>query len=381
MANLEAVRDGKKGNDCRGEEHEVQFVCFVKSKKVRIYWNGRNITHLFREASRKEDQLAVAWQARSGEIFQVASGSNSSPQGKPQYDFFIDGRSFSSLPSVAELGAAAFGLARDERRSPVDECCAEKIEVCSLGYEVSEASSGVVPELEEGHGEEAIFEEAPAGQNFRLSMAGLTPSRPGDEVVDELRSDLYSSTIEVLRNQITECIPETEELVSRAVINAFFSGDDESRTSHDSISESFSEPFPGAIHFEVDSMSQAYEWLRLNRNHALRPDHKERKLEFLQKQVDAVMLEIRRERLSANEACQILFSVACVLGLVVNPVLENTAIVLVGLGKGAKDNDLHSELKWYGEISAAAVSEDGDIGRFWSVLLINNALNLILESS
>jgi len=43
-----------------------------------------------------------------------------------------------------------------------------------------------------------------------------------DAIQDELHSDLYSPVLESLRLQITTSLPQTEEMVSRAIMNAFF---------------------------------------------------------------------------------------------------------------------------------------------------------------
>lgn len=361
LANVESLRSPRKvkGPESKGEEHEVRLVRFPRTRKARIYWNKRDITHLFGDANRKLNQLTFAWQARSGEIFRVTSTLGHGSRRNLQSGFFVDGQEFNNLVTWSELGQHYRNVASgtEESRCPSEGLHSRELEFHSSAIE-SEADSGTVPDLRPEQ------EVTPANQNFRLSMVGLSPG-PGDEVVDELRSDLYSPTIEVLRSQITQCIPQTEEMVSRAIINAFFSEDNDSRASSDSLlSESTSDHFLGPIQFEVDAISQAYDWLRANQSLTAFAEQQEHKLEFLQTQIDAVMLEVSRDRLTATEACQMLLSVACVLGVDVNPLHENTTVLLMGLGKGATETELVSELKWYGEISAAAVSSDGSIGRY-----------------
>lgn len=67
---------------------------------------------------------------------------------------------------------------------------------------------------------------------FRLSLvdfgcgrrSGIVPFREyitHDEPTDELHSELYSLTLESLRDEIVRCFPQLETMVSRAVIHAF----------------------------------------------------------------------------------------------------------------------------------------------------------------
>lgn len=381
LANTEAINAGKVGDACRGEEHEVRLVQFPRSKKARLYWNNKNITHLFRDASRKLDKVTFAWQARSGEIFQVIARSNPVPQGKSQFSFYIDGVIFANLRQSKELGAdQTSGSEEDlephhhgyeveltssgEGRGPGESRHQGLVGTLhSRTLSVSVSGEGGGPALGVGVDVDGVDECAqqapsepqhgPGNLDFRLSMVGLSP--PSNEVVDELRSDLYSPTIDALRTKITECIPHTEELVSRAIMNAFFS-DDDSIASQDSLSQcSFEEDFfDHSIQLEADAVVKAYAWVNGGEFGTSTPDKSER-MEFLQRQINAVFGQIRREKLSELEACQLLYSVACVLGLEVNTTLENTTVLLVGLDQKCTPEDL-STLKVYGEIATAAAS-------------------------
>jgi hypothetical protein len=344
-------------------------VRFVRSKKARIYWNNRNITHLFSEGNRRLEKVSFAWQARSGEIFQVTAQSDqNAPKGENQFGFSIDGHRFEALPRMDQLGEEQDAPVRREKRCPPEAIHPEDAEsILSLSSHGENDSGGNAEHEKEQIGEHP----EPADLGFRLSMVGLSPGH-GDEVVDELRSDLYSSTIDLLRNRITKCIPQTEEMVSRAVINAFFS-DDESHSTNDSVSESFSDhTFYHAVQFEADAMRAAYVWVKQNQPSFVDVND-ELVMEFLQKQVDAVLLQVRRDRLSAIEACQVLISVACVLGLDVTAPGENTTVVLLGLDKATTEEDLASVMKKCGEINSAAVSSLGGLGRF--TLGLNKCLN------
>ena len=330
-----------------------------KSKKAKLFWNNRDITHLFRDANKKLERVTFAWQARSGEIFQVVARSpdSSLPKGRSQFEFYIDGISFAQLPLPSDLGTETSGqeipLVPSTRSNEDRQDYAGPLHSRSLSS-LGNGSSPVSVDPPETPREP---QHLPGNLDFRLAMVGLSPST--DEVVDELQSDLYSSTIDTLRTRITECIPQTEEMVSRAIMNAFFS-DDDSLQSQESFSEDSTEHFfEHSMQLEADAVVQAYEWV--NQSGRGIPDVTER-LDFLQKQIDSVMAEIRRGRLSAGDACQHLISVACVLGLEVNPTSENTTILLVGLDPRATEEDLSAKLKVYGEIATASASETAGYG-------------------
>lgn len=280
------------------------------------------------------------------------SPDGSLPQGRSQFEFYIDGISFAQLPLPSDLGTETSGheipLVSSFRSNEDRQDYAEALHSRSSSN-VGNGSSPVSVDAPETPTEP---QHQPGNLDFRLAMVGLSPST--NEVVDELQSDLYSPTIDTLRTRITECIPQTEEMVSRAIMNAFFS-DDDSLESQESFSEDSTDHFfEHSMQLEADAVARAYEWV--NSTDRGIPDVTKR-LDFLQKQIDSVMAEIRRNRLSAGDACQHLISVACVLGLEVNPTSENTTILLVGLDPRAAEEDLSAKLKMYGEIATAAASE------------------------
>ena len=46
LANLEAIKYGCQGHDCRGTENEVCVVWSVRSGKAILWWNNQDVTHL-----------------------------------------------------------------------------------------------------------------------------------------------------------------------------------------------------------------------------------------------------------------------------------------------------------------------------------------------
>jgi len=340
FTDLAALNQGRHGNDCRGEEHVVELVWSVKSGKTRVYWNKRHISHLFRNGNRS-GVVEFAWKAQSGESFQIVAHSEARP-GVIQYDLRVDGTSFFTLPGVSQLGLPESRVDSEE----LQQGGLQRIDSVSALSTMSDIPLGDA--LEEPFPEEAL--------GFRLSMAGLNSGLEDDAIVDELHSDLYSPVLESLRQQITKCLPQTEEMVSRAIINAFFCDSDSQQSLDRSLSDASMELDPYQI--EADAVLEAYEWVGLNVDYAPRPDAEEQAaLSFMQKQIDAIFLHIRNDKLSSDAASRVLLSVGAVLGLkFVNSIPVNT-IILDGLAFNTTREDLHRVLCCYGELDCAAVAK------------------------
>jgi hypothetical protein len=338
MTNLAALDQGSRGSDCRGEEHIVELVWSVKSGKTRVYWNKRNISHLFRDGNRS-GMVEFAWNQSSGETLQIVAHSEARP-GVIQYDLFVNGTSFFKLPSVKQLGFQQSRESRNETEASLPEF-RKRLESMSNMSALSDLHSG--DQLDDG---------SPDGLGFRLSMAGLNTSGVEDEIVDELHSALYSPTLESLRHQITECLPQTEEMVSKAIINAFFC-DSDSQQSFDSLSDAGMELDP--YQTEANAVWEAYEWVGLNVEYAPRPDAEELALSFMQKQIDDIFLHIRNDKLSSDAASRILLSVGAVLGLKFANSISTDTIILDGLNCDTTAEDLHRILCSYGQLECTAV--------------------------
>jgi RNA recognition motif. (a.k.a. RRM, RBD, or RNP domain) len=180
-----------------------------------------------------------------------------------------------------------------------------------------------------------------AEQGFRL-----------DEINDELHSDLYSNSLTSLRNQIVTCLPQTEEMVSRAIIKAFFV--DSQSIDHSCTFRSLEEMDCNRI--EADYIFEARCWLRLNVNVAPRPDVEHLSLQFIQRCIDNIFLRIRNEELNSDEAARIVLSVAAVLGLKFAVAIARDAIMLDGLASGTSEEDLRKYLSRFGEVDALSMS-------------------------
>jgi len=347
---LQAARDGRTGKALRGEEHEVQLVWSIKSGKTRVYWNKRNISNLFREGNRS-GMVEFAWKSRSGETLQIVAHSEARP-GVNQYDLMIDGVSFFKLPFLSELGAENAGSSSDEERGRRE-----------YGFEVQEQrgpdswtseqtteSADAMSDLASGH---PLEDAPPEARDFRLSMVGLNSGQEA-EVVDELRSDLYSPILESLRHQITACLPQTDEMVSKAIIDAFFV-DHDSLHSSGSSSESCSSCDHDPNQIEADALWDAYEWVGLNIDYAPRPDAEELALSYMQKQIESMFVRVRNEVISSDDASRILLSVAAVLGLKFANSIPSVTVLFDGLSKFTTVDEVEEAVKAYGNVDAVAV--------------------------
>lgn len=308
FTNLHAAGEGKYGVGFGVEEHEVVLIWSVISNKIKIFWNKTNISHLLRE-KRTVGKVHISWESRSGEKFQI-SAHESKPEKKKksssntsQYDLLLDGVSLFSLAHVSALNPSV--VMTD------DAACSEVLSETS-----SDSSSS---RSDEGH----------ISCGFRLSMAGFKPScHPLDEIVDDLTSPSLTNTLESLRPVVTSLIPNSHDMASRAIINAFLEDDAllPSSLELDSLGSSSSSSTISSMvqtdtQIEADTLYDTTEWINLNVQYAPHPDIEEQKRAFLQKQMDIIFKHARYERLTENGATRILLDVATLLDV---PICSST---------------------------------------------------------
>lgn len=109
--NLQALEAGRSGTDCRGEEHEVVIVWSVTSGKRQILMDGREV-HF---SSNRVGLLDYSWTSKGNHVLKVLCHAAPPMQATPgfrQYDLFIDGQSFFTMPKMFELGVKS---AQDNR--------------------------------------------------------------------------------------------------------------------------------------------------------------------------------------------------------------------------------------------------------------------------
>jgi len=117
--NQDALENGQTGNGCRGEEHEVTLVWSLTSGKRQILMDGKEV-HFIVSRSNVAD---FSWTTKGNHVIKVlahASPPMSSAQinNFRQYDLFVDGQSFFTMPKAFELGLK--GQPSAQARQPGD---------------------------------------------------------------------------------------------------------------------------------------------------------------------------------------------------------------------------------------------------------------------
>ena len=313
----------------------VEIVRNKMSGKIRIYWNNNEISRYFRPRHFPTDStqrtVEYSWTTRSDEVLRiVGSIDDKLSVDSIQFDLFIDGVNFKDLCTVAQLGRKFEGSL--DQRSPVDETGSQRSLDSSLATNDVDADQN--SDLE---------------QSFRLSMFGFNSmTSTEDGMNDELHSDRYSHSLTSLRQQIVSCLPQIEELVSRAIIKACFM---ESQASDWTYSFGSMDGMDGS-QIEVDYIVDAMCWLQRN----VSPGADGVDLSFLQRCVDNIFRFIHSEQLNSDEAARIVLSVASVLGLEFALPVASDTIILDKLPLGTSRTDLYRILSQFGDIEALSIS-------------------------
>jgi hypothetical protein len=373
------------------------------SKKTRVFWNKTNVSNLFRNSTPRSggvggadhgnasnnssnahnissgggggggQMLEFSWQTRGGETLQIVAHSESVTAA----NLLIDGTSFDSLPHISDLGCNGSNHNHHDAQhhnmtllETVQTPSTLATDAENQGDDDDVGFDGASTESMSDLGSGDPLDAAPHctttttrdDLGYRLAMVGLSSrsnlcSTTTTEPVDELHSELYSPMLESLRRQLTECLPQTEEMISRAIIQAFFS--DCTSSSHDDIYSSSSGSYVDNRDqpvIEADALWEAREWVSLNVDVAPRPDVQELALDYMQKQIEGVFVRVRNEDISSEEAARQLLSVAAVLGLSFNSSVPVDTIILVGLDKATPMEELFHAMTAFGPIQAAAIS-------------------------
>lgn len=101
--NVRALEEGLTGTACRGEEHDVTIVWSITSGKREVSMDGREV-HF---STNRSGILEFSWSTRGNHVIKIlahAAPPLSAVPGFRQYDLWIDGQSFFTMPKVYELG-------------------------------------------------------------------------------------------------------------------------------------------------------------------------------------------------------------------------------------------------------------------------------------
>jgi len=336
-----------EGGAFRREEHSVELTWSVKSCKTKLLWDGNDVSNLYTRRRLQPDMVEFSWMTQAGTNLRVVAHEEET-EASNQYDLFVDGTSFFGFPALVELLPHETVPGREEKPASFPDM-----------DETRRSDDGSCHETMSGTGSGGGFERmVPATDvNFRLSMVGLNKfAQQTSEVRDELHSELYSPILESLRTQISEYLPQLEDMVSRAIINAFFVDPD---VAHDTLSSSSSSSSDGRstkadpYQVEADTLCSTFEFV--SRNRAKKEDE-DLYLSCMQKQIDSVFIRVRNDELSPEQATRILLSAACVLELKFAKPIANDTVIFTGLSSSATDEDLYSALIQHGSVVATAVA-------------------------
>jgi hypothetical protein len=319
----------------------------VKSGKSKLVWNGQDISRLFRETRRQKPPpscLEFAWETSRGDNFKAVANLNS-PGQMNQYDFLINDESFFSMP--AKEKAVGERVEAAEREMSPEFSVNSEIFTNRVERAISGDLTGSCGDDLSGDG------MADPSAHSRLASAGFSYNF---DMEDELRSDLYSVTLDVLRDVVSSFVPETEEMMSRAIINAF-SEDHDSDTSGDSLSL-HSDRHLDPAEVEADVLGETFEWLKWSRDFISAFDMHDRKLEFMQKHVEQMVAHVRHERLEPTPASLIMHRVAAVLKLEVTREPNWDTVMFSKLNSLTTSEDIIDAMRQYGDVTEAAVSRN-----------------------
>jgi hypothetical protein len=336
---------GKVGRMCCGLEHHVELVWSKQQngkQQRRLYCNKILITAT--AAATKDpcrnDQggmVVYAWKLESGENLQILANRVCDDDTNP-YQLLVNGVNFFDLPRVCELGRQPESPAIIQQHSEVETT-------------IQETPDDTDAKIAHGRDDELEMVLS-STLGFRLSMAGFrssTSSTNNNQIEDELHSAFYTSVIESLRSRITTFLPQTEEMVSRAIINAFFAD----AHSSDSLSlNSFDETSPMQV--EADCLWEAHRWKTLHMHCFLSLEVHESTLRFMQTIVDDIFMRVRNEELDAMQAARVVHSVGAMLELKFAADIANDSVVLSGLETGATSEDLHRFFELFGRVDSIA---------------------------
>lgn len=105
FTNQDALASGGTGIECRGEEHDITLIWSLTSGKRLVLADGQEVHY----SNNRNAVFDFSWTMRGNHVLKVTAHANAPLNAHPnfrQYDFFVDGMSFFSMPKVYRLGLA-----------------------------------------------------------------------------------------------------------------------------------------------------------------------------------------------------------------------------------------------------------------------------------
>lgn len=103
FTNQDALAAGETGTACRGEEHDITLIWSLTSGKRLVLADGQEVHY----SNSRSQIFDFSWTMRGNHVLKVVAHGTTPMNSHPtfrQYDFFVDGMSFFSMPKVYRLG-------------------------------------------------------------------------------------------------------------------------------------------------------------------------------------------------------------------------------------------------------------------------------------
>ncbi|VEU44714.1 unnamed protein product [Pseudo-nitzschia multistriata] len=198
-------------------------------------------------------------------------------------------------------------------------------------------------------------------------MAGFVPCVPLDETVDDLTSSYFNTnkSLGSLRRAVTGLIQDSEDMVSRAIINAL--SEDNKINGNNTCDSIFCGEFPSVLicgAAEISAEIQAnilfltFEWTKLYTSCAPRPDFEEQKRLFLQKHMFAIFVHVHNRRLTEDDAVRTLLDIATLLDIPIWPSVqrERDTLIIQDQSKEIYLDTLSATMKQFDELCRIGVA-------------------------
>ena len=105
FSNRDAIANGLTGNECRGEEHEVNLTWSLTSGKSVVIFDGQQIH--FSVGRRGDAKFETSWSIQGGHMLKIVAHAAPPLRATPgfkQFDLMLDGLSYFAMPRIYELG-------------------------------------------------------------------------------------------------------------------------------------------------------------------------------------------------------------------------------------------------------------------------------------
>lgn len=103
FTNQDALAAGETGTACRGEEHDITLIWSLTSGKRLVLADGQEVHY----SNSRSQIFDFSWTMRGNHVLKVVAHGTTPMNAHPtfrQYDFYVDGMSFFSMPKVYRLG-------------------------------------------------------------------------------------------------------------------------------------------------------------------------------------------------------------------------------------------------------------------------------------